>query len=229
MDPRARGIARAKPADFAIVAILVVGSIISQLTTPSMFNVSREDPRFLYEHVDRTTNLILFAVFTVVAFPSVIIAVHRLATIAYMTLGKALISYSMSVLTALFFTSLLQIYVGMPSPDTVSVCGDVTLASCEDQTSKFLAMRQFKSFPSDLAAVTACAAVFCLKFVHAMWTNDSTWAVIVKLIPLALLSWSMATLIATSMNSPADVAMGTLIGVVIGLVFTGVILESRTV
>ena len=221
------GVARVKPADLAVLFLLFLSILFCQFTTPSVFVVSKEDPRFLYNHSPRTIQIVLFVVFTCVIFPVLVIVVHRLVGMTFLTLSKSVVAYWMSVLTALLFVSLLQIYVGMPRPDTVSVCGDVTLASCQAVLSRWQAMRQFKSFPDDFAAVISCACVFVSKFAHALWVNDSTWAVMVKLIPLALLSWCMAASIAANASSPSDIAMGTMIGVVIGLVFAEMTLRSR--
>lgn len=145
---------------------------------------------------------------------------------------KFLLDYSpFSIVLYYFFgisvtwsiANILSYILKRPRPDTLQLCGSVSLKACQEVLSKKSFRQQFKSFPSVHTSIAAASASFTVSFFDALFRslkNNNLFSfatIIITLCPVYGVFFACMNRVWDFSNHTEDVVTGVLIGVSIGL------------
>ncbi|OHS93016.1 Lipid phosphate phosphatase [Tritrichomonas foetus] len=201
--------------DLIVITTLLLLVIGMQFIKPSEYNASFHDMRFNFPTVKRFLPVIFNYMLILVLYPLFIFIASKICIKAQINHIKTLLSYGTVILLSYLVALSLELFIGIPRPNTIHICGNITYESCIKKMGKVQAKSQFLSFPSSEATVLSASSYFITNILDIIWNDSSLISSIIKLFPFFYIFVNMAVLIVSAENSPIDVSLGTLIGIIV--------------
>ncbi|OHS99735.1 hypothetical protein TRFO_33763 [Tritrichomonas foetus] len=201
--------------DIIVLTTLFILAAGMQFIKPNDFNVSVDDIRYHFPSMKRSLPAIFNYMLILVVYPSFIFIASTLCFTTPIKPIKIFFSYGTATILAYIIALSLELFIGIPRPNTLHRCGNLTYESCSQKIGEASAKSQFLSFPSSEATVVSACGYFVTNFFDILWNDSSLIASIIKLFPIFYIFFNIAVLIVSAENSPTDVSFGTLIGIIV--------------
>lgn len=207
-----------KIADLILVVIVLTGAFLCKFLP-----INGDQSTYIYSDIDWQikSNTIPYGILCICTFGiGSFIVILIWASIRFdPSIFSALYSYLLAIALSSLLCGILGKIVVRPKPDTKAYCGgDGSLEACAEVLTPSLLSEQFSSFPSAHAAEATASAVFIMMLIGFIWRSDSMLMSLIKLIPLSFAILVSASRIWDRQNHIDDVAVGVLIGAIMGYI-----------
>ena len=205
-----------KIGDLIIVILVLIGAFICKFLP-----INENESTYIYSDIDWQikSNTIPYGILCICTFGiGSLIVILIWGTIKFdPSIFSVLYSYLLSIALSSLLCGILGKIVVRPKPDTIAYCGgDGSLKACSEVLTPTLLADQFSSFPSAHAAEATASGVFIMMLIGFIWHSDSMFMALIKLIPLSFALLVSASRIWDRQNHIDDVAVGILIGAMMG-------------